>query len=239
MASSGAVARELGLREMVLRRWMMQYGRQATGAARRPHTQAPAPPPSDLAAESAKPRRENDHLRMERDILKTPRSCWLLRPSARSGLPMRFGFVNEHRGAWPVRMMCRVLGLSASGYYAWRVRPESRRATANRALTEDIRLIHAESCGTYGSPRVHAVLRGHRRRIGRARVERLMRRAGWRGLAALPRRTRATAAAIAIRSPQPARSQLPGGRPRPNLERLNPVHFLRGRSHLMLEGATA
>ena len=105
---------------------------------------------------------------------------------------MKFGFVDEHRGAWPVRMMCRVLGLSASGYYAWRVRPESQRAAANRALTEDIRLIHAESFGTYGSPRVHAVLRGHGRRVGRSRVERLMRRAGLRGLAALPRRTRTT-----------------------------------------------
>lgn len=105
---------------------------------------------------------------------------------------MKFGFVDEHRGAWPVRMMCRVLGLSASGYYAWRIRPESRRAAANRALTEDIRLIHPESCGTYGSPRVHAVLRGHGRRVGRSRVERLMRRAGLRGLAALPRRTRTT-----------------------------------------------
>ena len=105
---------------------------------------------------------------------------------------MKFGFVDEHRGVWPVRMMCRVLGLSASGYYAWRVRPESRRAAANRALIEDIRLIHAESCGTYGSPRVYAVLRGHGCRVGRSRVERLMRRAGLRGLTALPRHTRTT-----------------------------------------------
>jgi len=58
---------------------------------------------------------------------------------------MKFGFVFEHRGVWPVRMMCWVLGLLASGYYAWRVRPESRRAAANRVLIEDIRLIHADS----------------------------------------------------------------------------------------------
>jgi len=49
--SAGAVARELGLHETVLRRWMMQYGTQVTGPARRPHTQAPAPSPSDLAAD--------------------------------------------------------------------------------------------------------------------------------------------------------------------------------------------
>ena len=105
---------------------------------------------------------------------------------------MRFGFVDEHRGVWPVRIMCEVLGLSASGYYAWRSRPESRRSVANRALLEDIRRVHAESSGTYGSPRVHAVLRGHGRRVGRSRIERLMRRAGIRGLAALPRRARTT-----------------------------------------------
>jgi len=65
-----AVARELGLHETVLRRWMMQFGEQATGAARRPTTQAPPPSPSDLAAENARLRRENERLRMERDILK-------------------------------------------------------------------------------------------------------------------------------------------------------------------------
>ena len=105
---------------------------------------------------------------------------------------MKFGFVDEHRQVWPVRVMCAVLGLSASGYYAWRGRPESQRSVANRELTEDIRLIHAESSGCYGSPRVHATLRRHGRRVGRSRVERLMRRAGLRGLAALPRRARTT-----------------------------------------------
>jgi transposase len=68
--SAGKVAAELGLHETVLRRWMTLYGAQATGAARRPNTQAPAPSPSDLAAENALLRRENDRLRMERDILK-------------------------------------------------------------------------------------------------------------------------------------------------------------------------
>jgi putative transposase len=69
---------------------------------------------------------------------------------------------------------------------------ESPRAAANRLLLEDIRRIHGESSGTYGSPRVHAVLRRRGRRIGRSRIERLMRQAGLRGLAALPRRTRTT-----------------------------------------------
>ena len=67
---------------------------------------------------------------------------------------MKFGLVDGHREVWPVRVMCAVMGLSVSGYYAWRSRPESRRAASNRALLDDIRLIHAESSGTYGSPRV-------------------------------------------------------------------------------------
>jgi transposase len=68
--SAGAVAAELGLHETVLRRWMTQFGTQATGASRRPIPQAASPSPSDLAAENARLRRENDRLRMEREILK-------------------------------------------------------------------------------------------------------------------------------------------------------------------------
>jgi len=69
--STGAVARELGLHETVLRRWMSQFSTvQATGTPRRSNTQAVAPSPSDLVADNARLRRENERLRMERDILK-------------------------------------------------------------------------------------------------------------------------------------------------------------------------
>jgi putative transposase len=56
--------------------------------------------------------------------------------------------VDEHRDVWPVRLMCRVLKLPASGYYAWRSRPESQHASSNRVLLEDIRMIHMQSGGT-------------------------------------------------------------------------------------------
>jgi putative transposase len=105
---------------------------------------------------------------------------------------VKYRFVDEHRVVWPVRVMCRVLGVSASGYYAWRTRGESPRAKANHVLLGTIRAIHAESGGAYGAPRVHAVLRSHGRRIGRHRIARLMRGAGLRGLAAIPRRVRTT-----------------------------------------------
>jgi putative transposase len=105
---------------------------------------------------------------------------------------MKFGFVDEHRQVWPVRVMCRVLRISPSGYYAWRSRPESRRTVENRVLLGAIRRLHAESGGTYGAPRVHAALRALGRRVARHRIARLMRLAGLRGLAALPRRVRTT-----------------------------------------------
>jgi transposase InsO family protein len=67
-----------------------------------------------------------------------------------------------------------MLDVSASGYYAWRGRPESMRTAANRQLIEEIRRVHGESRGRYGSPRVHAALRAEGRQIGRNRVARLM-----------------------------------------------------------------
>lgn len=79
----------------------------------------------------------------------------------------------------PVRVACRVLRVSASGFYEWRNRPPSQRELADRELLETIRQIHSGSRGTYGSPRVHAELRlGLGVRCGRKRVERLMARAG-------------------------------------------------------------
>ena len=93
---------------------------------------------------------------------------------------MRFSFIEDHREVFHVRAMCAVLGVSTSGYYAWRDRPESMRTAANRSLSEDIRRVHADSRQRYGSPRVHAALRAEGRRVGRNRVARLMQRHGIR-----------------------------------------------------------
>jgi putative transposase len=78
--------------------------------------------------------------------------------------------------------MCRVLGVSASGYYAWRVRPPSARAREDGQLLECILAIHAGSRGTYGAPRVQAELRAQGVCVSRKRVARLMRQAGLRGV---------------------------------------------------------
>src|ERR1700746_1340213 len=86
----------------------------------------------------------------------------------------------------------RLLGVSPAGYYAWRARPESARAAANRELVDDIKRVHRDTNGRYGSPRVHAELRAQGRGAGRGRIERLMRRHGIRAIMARPRRLRTT-----------------------------------------------
>ena len=96
---------------------------------------------------------------------------------------MRFRLIAAHAGTWPIRIACRVLGVSASGYYAWRDRPDSARAVANRQILSDIRRLHASHHGRYGSPRLQAALRAEGRQVSRGRVERLMRRHGIRALA--------------------------------------------------------
>jgi hypothetical protein len=105
---------------------------------------------------------------------------------------MKFRVIEDCRDAWPVQALCRMLGVSTAGYYAWRSRPESKRVVENRALLADIRQAHADSGGRYGSPRVHATLRAHGRKAGRGRIERLMRRHGVRGLIAKRRSTQTT-----------------------------------------------
>ncbi len=85
---------------------------------------------------------------------------------------MRFGFIEQHARTWPVRLMCRVLGVSASGYYAWRSRPESQRTMANRRLLQEVQRLHDQHQGRYGSPRMHVALRAEGHRVSRGRVER-------------------------------------------------------------------
>jgi putative transposase len=93
-----------------------------------------------------------------------------------------FGFIAARKTEHSVKSMCRVLGVSRSGFHAWERREPSRRACQDAWLTEQIARIHQESRKTYGSPRVHAELRlDHGVRVGRKRVERLMRRAALSG----------------------------------------------------------
>jgi putative transposase len=93
-----------------------------------------------------------------------------------------FRFVAAKKAEHSIQIMCRVLGVSRSGFHAWAVREPSTRAVADRRLTGRIAEIHEQSRKTYGSPRVHAELRLEDGvRVGRKRVERLMRLAGLSG----------------------------------------------------------
>jgi putative transposase len=95
---------------------------------------------------------------------------------------MIFAFIAAKKAEHSIKTMCRVLGVSRSGFHAWERREPSRRACQDASLGELIGRIHHGSRKTYGSPRVHAELRlEHGIRVGRKRVERLMRKAGLAG----------------------------------------------------------
>jgi hypothetical protein len=93
---------------------------------------------------------------------------------------MRYRAIHEHDRCYPIRLMCRALVVSPVGYYAWRVRPESRRRVADRALLIDIRMIHQERRQTYGSPSLRCALVRRGQRVGGKCVARLMRQGGIR-----------------------------------------------------------
>ncbi len=97
--------------------------------------------------------------------------------------------MKSNQAMHPVATMCRVLGVSPSGYYAWRVRPTSARARRDADLIRRIREIHEHSRGTYGSPRVHAELTAEGVRVSCKRVARLMRAAGLEGVSRRKGRT--------------------------------------------------
>lgn len=108
---------------------------------------------------------------------------------------MKYACIARYRSDAPVRLLCRVLGVSPSGFYAAEQQRQGRRALsararANQRLLVAIRGIHRSSHARYGAPMVHAELHAHGQRCGRHRVARLMRAAGLRGLS--PRRFRVT-----------------------------------------------
>lgn len=107
--------------------------------------------------------------------------------------------MRANQAQYPVALMCSLLGVSTSGYYAWRHRPLSHRARTDEKLKGLIRNIHAKSRGTYGAPRIHAELVDMGINIGRKRVARLMREVGIQGIS----RRRGTATTVkGDRAPQ-------------------------------------
>ena len=87
---------------------------------------------------------------------------------------MKYGFIARHRSVWPVSVMCRVMTVSASGYYDWAARASSQRSQTNAHLTTRIRESFAASDRTYGSPRVWQDLQDWGEACSENRVARLM-----------------------------------------------------------------
>jgi len=94
---------------------------------------------------------------------------------------VRFGFIQTEKATYPVRVLCRTLKVSASGFYAWCRRGLSDRAQEDAALKVEIRAAHSASGKTYGSPRILEDLKADGRHVGRKRVARLMREEGIEG----------------------------------------------------------
>jgi putative transposase len=92
-----------------------------------------------------------------------------------------FRLIEAEKASHSVPLLCRLLGVSRSGYYAWRNRQPSERSRFDAVLLEKIEMIYRNSRATYGAPRVHAELSAIGIRCGRKRVARLMRRAKLRG----------------------------------------------------------
>ena len=135
--------------------------------------------------------RENARLRMERELEKT--SCGLLGEGVEGVTLYRFVDAQRAEG-FPVRLICSVVGVSPSAYYAHKQRPQpSPVQLAEAALVAEIRSIWAESAGTYGSPRVSAELRRRGRVVNHKRVERLMKCHDMAGF--VPRKRRVTTTA--------------------------------------------
>jgi len=88
-----------------------------------------------------------------------------------------YEFVEREKANYPVRALCRALGVSPSGYYAWRTREPSARTRADERMAAQVATIHHASGGTYGAPRIRAELAASGTACSRKRVARLMRQA--------------------------------------------------------------
>jgi len=90
----------------------------------------------------------------------------------------RYQFIAQQQADYPIRRLCAVLKVSASGFYEWHKRKPSKRTQANEALATRIRAVHEASRRTYGYLRVHAELRAAGEQVGKHRIARLMAQMG-------------------------------------------------------------
>ena len=163
--SVGEVARDLDLTESAVRNWVRQFDVDAGVREGVSHGRARGVAPAALGEPAATDGAR--HLKKSDGLL-------------RQGIDVRFAFIEAEKARFPVTMMCRLLEVSRSGFYASRGRRESTRAGEDRRLLVNIKASHTASRGTYGSPRVHRDLVEDGVAVGRHRVARLMHQEGLR-----------------------------------------------------------
>ncbi|MEQ0777264.1 IS3 family transposase [Paraburkholderia tropica] len=160
------IARDLGIGENLLRRWV----RLARDGAL--EMDASKPLRAEALSEVQRLQRELRRVTMERDMLKkAPRLL-------REGPAVKYAWIVRQRGVWPTRAMCRLLGVSHSGFYEWLGRAPGKRSQENVRLARLVRESFELSDKTYGSPRIWHDLRAAGERCGVNRVARLMQQAG-------------------------------------------------------------
>ncbi|MFF0087672.1 IS3 family transposase [Streptomyces canus] len=205
-----SIAADLGINRATLREWVLRdrERRGVTSSSAKPGAQPRQAVPSvdpdervrQLEARVAELEASERKLATERDILRKAAKYFA---GGDELVRSRFQFVDDHRSTYEVKRLCQVLDVNRSSYYKWLAGAEARtmRQREDRILAEEIREIHSESGGAYGSPRVTAELRENGRRVNEKRIARIMRTFSITGIR-LRRRVRTTV-------PDPATSPVP------------------------------
>ncbi|MEU6402608.1 IS3 family transposase [Streptomyces sp. NPDC046985] len=198
-ATYKSVAADLGINRATLREWVLRdrERRGVTAAPARPASRPAAVASADpdervrrLEARVAELEASERKLATERDILRKAAKY----PRRRDELVIsRFQFVDDHRSTYEVKRLCQVLDVNRSSYYKWLAGAEARvaRTRHDLVLADEIREVHRESGGAYGSPRVTAELREKGHAVNEKRVARVMRACHITGIR-LRRRVRTT-----------------------------------------------
>ncbi|MFJ2150976.1 IS3 family transposase [Streptomyces microflavus] len=208
-ATYKSIAADLGINRATLREWVLRdrERRGVTAAPARPASQPAAVASADpdervrrLEARVAELEASERKLATERDILRKAAKYFA---GGDELVTSRFQFVDDLRATYEVKRLCQVLDVNRSSYYKWLAGAEARagRTREDRGLAEEIRRVHGESGGAYGSPRVTAELREKGHAVNEKRIARVMRAFDITGIR-LRRRVRTTV-------PDPAAGTVP------------------------------
>ncbi|MFG2632359.1 IS3 family transposase [Streptomyces sp. NPDC048473] len=212
-ATYKSIAADLGINRATLREWVLRererrgvtatesvVGTPVAGAGQTVPSADPDERIRQLEARVAELEVSERKLATERDILRKAAKYFA---GGDELVRSRFQFVDDHRDTYEVKRLCQILDVNRSSYYKWLAGADARatRQREDRILAEEIREVHGESGGAYGSPRIAAELRERGRRVNEKRIARVMRTFSITGIR-LRRRVRTTI-------PDPAASQVP------------------------------